>query len=170
MSEKDDMAQALRELLNNWRNRYGVYVNGRPSLTTDNCIHDIKSLLAAHDSRARPESVPDGQIAERLDILRRICTRGKNYFVETKDSMGVDLFDHMTTEVEYLAGDLSRPAQPASVADGWVMVPRVPTEAMVQAAMDCQEADPDDGDDTVFYYGFTAAVDAAPQPPVKEKE
>ena len=57
MSEKDDMAQALRELLNNWRNRYGVYVNGRPSLTTDNCIHDIKSLLATHEPRAQPASV-----------------------------------------------------------------------------------------------------------------
>ena len=116
MSEKTDtdMAQALRKLHKRWLDlSTACTTNASPSYVLQECAAEVEAILALHDTaRAQPANVPDGQIAERLDILRRICTRGKNYFVETQDSMGVDLFDHMTTEVGYLAGDLGAALQP----------------------------------------------------------
>jgi len=48
--------------------------------------------------------LPD--VEANLDVLRRICVRGRNYFFDKKDSSGIDLFDHMETEVNLLASAL----------------------------------------------------------------
>lgn len=38
----------------------------------------------------------------RFEILQRICARGRNYFLDKKDSRGIDLFEHMEQEVHRL--------------------------------------------------------------------
>lgn len=48
---------------------------------------------------------------EHINILRRICVRGRNLFLEKDDSAGVDMFEHMETEVGRLEAALA--AQPA---------------------------------------------------------
>lgn len=57
------------------------------------------------------------------------------------------------------------PVVPHEASGEWVMVPREPTDAMIRAAMDCQEADPADGDESAFYHAWKAAITAAPSPP-----
>lgn len=39
-------------------------------------------------------------IESQFEILDRICVRGKNYFFDKQDSLGIDLFEHMQQEVE----------------------------------------------------------------------
>lgn len=41
-------------------------------------------------------------IEERLDILKRICVRGRNYLLEREDSVGLDFFEHLETELGWL--------------------------------------------------------------------
>ena len=43
-----------------------------------------------------------------------------------------------------------------------VLVPRVATEAMLEAAADCQEADPADGYASELHYAYTAMLAARP--------
>jgi hypothetical protein len=56
------------------------------------------------------------------------------------------------------------PAQAAEAPEGWKLVPMEPTEEMIRAAMDCQDADPGDSDETYFYHSFKAAIAASPSP------
>lgn len=36
---------------------------------------------------------------EQLDVLKRICIRGRSHFLRVGDGLGIDLFEHMETEV-----------------------------------------------------------------------
>jgi len=148
VSEKTDMAQALRERAKKWRNRYGVYVNGRPSLTTDNCIHDIKSLLAAHESRAQPANTTDEQVLALLKVA-----------IEKMVSVNA-VYERLVS------------AQPASVGDGWVMVPRELLEA-IEDGSGFGDLDPRFTRHNRYHKAvgeIRQLLAAAPQPPAKESE
>lgn len=41
-------------------------------------------------------------LESRFEILERICTRGRNYFAEKKETHGVDLFEHLENEIRLL--------------------------------------------------------------------
>jgi hypothetical protein len=41
-------------------------------------------------------------LESRFEILERICTRGRNYFAEKKETYGVDLFEHIENEIRLL--------------------------------------------------------------------
>lgn len=56
--------------------------------------------------------MPD--VESNIEVLRRICVRGRLYFLNKRDSSGVDLFDHMETEVNLLASALGLPHPPHS--------------------------------------------------------
>jgi hypothetical protein len=58
-----------------------------------------------------------------------------------------------------------RAAQPVGVPDGWVMVPREPTSAMLQAAEDADDDENMPGQSYSCIY--SAMLAAAPQPPAQ---
>jgi len=37
--------------------------------------------------------------SEQIEILERICVRGRNLFLNKSDSIGIDMFEHMETEL-----------------------------------------------------------------------
>lgn len=76
----------------------------------------IREVSAAALLSTRPaESVTQGgEVGERINILRRICVRGRNYFLGKEDSTGIDLFEHMETEVGWLASAISATPTPAT--------------------------------------------------------
>lgn len=41
-----------------------------------------------------------GVVDSQWEILKRICARGRTYFLEKEDSVGVDLFEHIEQEIE----------------------------------------------------------------------
>lgn len=47
-------------------------------------------------------------ILERINILERICVRGLKLMQERLDSNGVDLFEHLLSELNYLKQDLEK--------------------------------------------------------------
>lgn len=57
--------------------------------------------------------------------------------------------------------EYARQAVREAVPEGFVLVPVEPTEAMLQAALDCQDADPEDGPASEVYYGYKAMLAAA---------
>ena len=42
------------------------------------------------------------EIESRFEIIRRICDRGRSYFLEQRDSAGIDFFEHLENEVHWL--------------------------------------------------------------------
>lgn len=47
------------------------------------------------------------ELDEHINILRRICARGRSLFLANEDSIGVDMFEHMENEVNLLANVVS---------------------------------------------------------------
>lgn len=41
-------------------------------------------------------------IKAQFDILKRITTRGRSLFLEKEDNIGIDMFEHLETEIERL--------------------------------------------------------------------
>lgn len=41
-------------------------------------------------------------IRSRIEVIDRICVRGRNYFAESGSSHGVDLLEHMENEFHLL--------------------------------------------------------------------
>ena len=57
--------------------------------------------------------------------------------------------------------------RPSPPPPGWRLVPEEPTEDMLSAAKDCQDADYRDGYESELFYAYKAMLSAAPQPPSK---
>jgi hypothetical protein len=109
------------------------------------------------------------QARDALDTLRGWDHNTAYQEMEARDAISA-------IDAALSAQPQSEPAQPlpsAQVAPSdWVMVPREPTQEMMRAAMDCQDADPGDSDETYFYHSFKAALAASPSTPTaapKEK-
>lgn len=87
----------------------------------------------------------------------RICAElaGSSTVIGIDPASGPD----RTVEVHYVA------------PPGYVMVPKVPTDEMIAAAMECDDVTYNESDDTVFYVHhceiYKAMLAAAPQPEVK---
>lgn len=56
---------------------------------------------------AQAEQIP-GEIGSRIEVLLRISNRGRIYFEKKKDSIGVDLFQHMEDEIGWLISSLKK--------------------------------------------------------------
>lgn len=48
-------------------------------------------------------------VSEHLNILKRICKRGRSHFLKQSDNTGIDLFEHMETELGRLAVAIGLP-------------------------------------------------------------
>lgn len=59
-------------------------------------------------------------------------------------------------------GDLLYTSAP-TIPEGWRLVPIEPTPEMINAACDCQDADPEDGCESETYHGYKAMLSAAPK-------
>lgn len=87
----------------------------------------------------------------------RICAElaGSSTVIGIDPASGPD----RTVEVHYVA------------PPGYVMVPKVPTDEMIEAAMNCDDVTYNESDDTVFYVHhreiYKAMLATAPQPEVK---
>lgn len=49
------------------------------------------------------------KLLAQFDILERICVRGRTLFLDKQDSIGVDMFEHIETEIgrlKYMIGDI----------------------------------------------------------------
>ena len=57
-----------------------------------------------------------------------------------------------------LDGPQARKALAKQEPVGYMLVPIEPTEAMMRAAMDCQDADPGDSGETEMYYAYKAML------------
>jgi len=70
--------------------------------------------------------------------------------VESGDVCGV-------TAVENYKWNMRKPLAKQEPV-GYMLVPIEPTEAMMRAAMDCQDADPGDSGETEMYYAYKAML------------
>lgn len=158
MTENESrLAQALRELFETW-------LNSRPSFRTTTEVKAawegwkantaVAAMLAAHE-RAQPASVADGYAYSCADGFLRV-----NQGAPVNGGKPIDAIPF------YFAPP---PAQPASVPDGWVMVPREPTVEMLRAE---DSACPDRGNENRDPYAWgraswAAFLAAAPQAKAK---
>lgn len=65
---------------------------------------------------------------------------------------------------------LSQPMGVAGIPPGMALVPIEPTDEMCQAALDCQDHDPEDGPECEMYCLYQAMVAAAPQPQAVQQD
>lgn len=68
----------------------------------------------------------------------------------------IEITNTERSHAERATSKLAALAQP-----GMVSVPVEPTESMIRAALDCQEADPEDGPESEMYYAYRAMIAAA---------
>jgi len=64
-------------------------------------------------------------------------------------------------------GERTAPAQPVGVPDGWAMVPREPTETMIEAADDTDSPGGDPCATPDYAVAYSAMLAASPQPPAQ---
>src|SRR5690348_10289139 len=98
-----------------------------------------------------PYAESDGAPSELLDAADEALAAHAAEAAQPRETMTPrELADRIGRGEKWKLAD----TQPQAQSGEWVMVPREPTEAMIRAAMDCQEADPADSEETFFYYSF----------------
>lgn len=50
----------------------------------------------------------DSPYKDQMLILKRICVRGRTYMLDKNDGVGLDLFEHIETEIGRLAVELAK--------------------------------------------------------------
>lgn len=123
----------------------------------DNCLNDAATIRlcaqAIRDVQNKPDAIPD-EISEWIYHLDMHLTEHDTHHA------GLAL-RAAWPEVRDFFMSLLPNKQAEEGRAGCVNVPREPTEKMIRAALDCQDADPEDGHESEVYYMYMAMIKAA---------